>query len=65
MEKVITKVSTLNFNEDFPGLNGINIMEKSFPIEPFLVFTEFHMNQAVFGPHPHHIRNRSFMADLL
>lgn len=53
MQKSIHKITQLAFNQDFPGLNGVNIMERSFPIEPFLVFTEFHMDRAVFGPHPH------------
>jgi quercetin 2,3-dioxygenase len=53
MQKSIHKITQLAFSEDFPGLKGVNIMERSFPIEPFLVFTEFHMNRPVFGPHPH------------
>ena len=52
MRNVIKKTA-LSFSEDFPGLNGVNIMERAYPIEPFLVFTEFRMDRPVFGPHPH------------
>ncbi|MDZ4070957.1 MAG: pirin family protein [Sediminibacterium sp.] len=56
MAQLIKKViqnTQLNFTNDFPGLRGVNIMAKDFAIEPFLVFTEFTMDQPVFGPHPH------------
>jgi quercetin 2,3-dioxygenase len=43
----------LKFTNDFPGLSGVNIMAHQYPIEPFLVFTEYQMTNAVFGPHPH------------
>jgi quercetin 2,3-dioxygenase len=52
-QKRITNLSTLKFTNDFPGLRGVNIMAHHYPIEPFLVFTEYQMTQAVFGPHPH------------
>lgn len=52
-QKSITRASTLKFTNDFPGLSGVNIMAHHYPIEPFLVFTEFKMTQPVFGPHPH------------
>jgi quercetin 2,3-dioxygenase len=52
MKKVIKKTA-LSFAVDFPGLNAVNIMAKDYPIEPFLVFTEFRMDRPVFGPHPH------------
>ncbi len=51
--KKLLKKTALSFSADFPGLNGVNIMERSYPIEPFLVFTEFRMDRPVFGPHPH------------
>jgi quercetin 2,3-dioxygenase len=51
--KRVTKLSALKFTNDFPGLRGVNIMAHQYPIEPFLVFTEYEMTQAVFGPHPH------------
>ncbi len=52
-EKTITRLSAFKFTNDFPGLSGVNIMAHQYPIEPFLVFTEYRMTQAVFGPHPH------------
>jgi quercetin 2,3-dioxygenase len=53
MNKSIIQVSQLNFTPDFPGLQGVNMMARQFPIEPFLVITEFRMEKPVFGPHPH------------
>jgi quercetin 2,3-dioxygenase len=53
MEKKVKHRAALQFTADFSGLKGVNIMERQFPIEPFLVFTEFLMDRPVFGPHPH------------
>jgi quercetin 2,3-dioxygenase len=53
MEKKVSRTSNLKFTQDFPGLKGVNIMARDFPIEPFLVFTEYLMDKPVFGPHPH------------
>lgn len=53
MKKNIIRVSQLDFTRDFPGLHGVNMMARQFPIEPFLVITEFRMDRPVFGPHPH------------
>lgn len=53
MNKTIAKKSNLQFKQAFPGLKGVDIMARNYPIEPFLVFTEFRMDQPVFGPHPH------------
>lgn len=53
MDKTIVKKSDLKFTADFPGLSGVNIMARNYPIEPFLVFTEYRMSKPVFGPHPH------------
>lgn len=52
MKKAIKKTE-FSFSPDFPGLRAVNMMGSDFPIEPFLVFTEFRMNRPVFGPHPH------------
>lgn len=52
MKKVIKKTA-FSFTPDFPGLSAVNIMAENYPIEPFLVFTEFWMDKPVFGPHPH------------
>jgi quercetin 2,3-dioxygenase len=51
--KTVIKKSDLKFTKDFPGLQGVNIMARNYPIEPYLVFTEFLMDRPVFGPHPH------------
>jgi redox-sensitive bicupin YhaK (pirin superfamily) len=53
MNKTIVKKHDLKFKQAFPGLKGVDIMAHSYPIEPFLVFTEFLMEKPVFGPHPH------------
>lgn len=53
MKKLISKKTDLHFKQAFPGLNGVDIMAHTYPIEPILVFTEYHMDRAVFGPHPH------------
>ncbi len=51
--KQVVRKTALAFTNDFPGLKGVNIMERTYPIEPFLVLTEFRMDRPVFGPHPH------------
>ncbi len=53
MNKTILKKHDLKFEEAFPRLKSVDIMANSYPIEPFLVFTEFFMDKPVFGPHPH------------
>lgn len=53
MNKNITQINPLHFTPDFPGLRGVNMMARQFPIEPFLVVTEYLMERPVFGPHPH------------
>lgn len=53
MQKEVAKKTDLQFKPAFPGLKGVDIMAHAFPIEPFLVFTEFLMDKPVFGPHPH------------
>ena len=53
MKKSVVKHTNLQFKQAFPGLKGIDMMAHAYPIEPFLVFTEFRMDQPVFGPHPH------------
>jgi quercetin 2,3-dioxygenase len=52
-QKKVTSLSNLKFTNDFPGLRGVNIFAHQFPIEPFLVFTEYYMDKPVFGPHAH------------
>lgn len=53
MHKPVREHIPLAFNPAFPGLRGVDIMAHRYGIEPFLVLTEFHMAQPVFGPHPH------------
>jgi len=53
MHKPIREHIPLAFKPAFPGLRGVDIMAHRYGIEPFLVFTEYHMEQPVFGPHPH------------
>lgn len=53
MNKSVAQKNDLAFKPAFPGLRGVDIMAYRFPIEPFLVFTEFLMDRPVFGPHPH------------
>jgi len=53
MNKKVVRKTDLVFKPAFPGLKGVDIMAHVFPIEPFLVFTEFYMDRPVFGPHPH------------
>lgn len=36
-----------------PGFSSVDIFHAEHDIEPFLVFTEFHMDRPIFGPHPH------------
>lgn len=36
-----------------PGFASVDFFAHQLPIEPFLVFTEFHMDRQIFGPHPH------------
>lgn len=53
MNKTIAQKHDLRFKQAFPGLKGVDVMAHAYPIEPFLVFTEFLMDRPVFGPHPH------------
>ncbi|MGL4630733.1 MAG: pirin family protein [Leadbetterella sp.] len=51
--KHIIKNTKLDFKSSFPGLKGVSMFAHQYPIEPFLVFTEYLMDRPVFGPHPH------------
>jgi quercetin 2,3-dioxygenase len=53
LEKKIEKVTALNFKQQAPGLSSVDMFHSQFNFEPYLVFTEFHMSHAVFGPHAH------------
>ncbi len=47
------QIHQLQYQQQFPGLEGVNIFASEYPIEPFLVFTEYFMDRQVLGPHPH------------
>jgi len=51
-KKVIKKTDTA-FKPIAKGLKGTGFFARDFPIEPFLLFSEFRMSLQVFGPHPH------------
>jgi quercetin 2,3-dioxygenase len=53
MEKKISTINSLEFKQNMPGFNSIDMYHTDYNIEPFLVFTEFHMDRPIFGPHPH------------
>jgi redox-sensitive bicupin YhaK (pirin superfamily) len=53
MEKHIKNISKLQFKQNAPGFNSVDMFHSEFNFEPFLVFTEFHMDKPIFGPHPH------------
>jgi quercetin 2,3-dioxygenase len=53
INKTIIKNTQLGFKPAFPGLKGVDMFASQYPIEPFLVFTEYLMDRPVFGPHPH------------
>lgn len=51
--KKAINVYQLKYAQQSAGLRGVNIFASEYPIEPFLVFTEYFMERQVFGPHPH------------
>ncbi len=53
MHKKIKYITEKTFKLNTMGLNSVDMFQQEFDFEPFLVFTEFHMDRAVFGPHPH------------
>ena len=53
MNKTIIKNTKLGFKQAFDGLKSVDTFASQYPIEPFLVFTEYLMSKPVFGPHPH------------
>lgn len=52
LKRVASRVAH-TFREDIPGLPSVNLAASAYDIEPILVFTEFHMDRPIFGPHPH------------
>lgn len=53
MDKTVVQRTEFEFQPAAPGLRAVDIAAREFPVEPILVFTEFHMSRPVFGPHPH------------
>jgi quercetin 2,3-dioxygenase len=53
MEKQIKKITNQHFKQNAAGFNSVDMFHAEFDFEPFLVFTEFHMDRPIFGPHPH------------
>jgi quercetin 2,3-dioxygenase len=53
INKSVIKNTVLQFKPAFAGLKGVDMFANQYPIEPFLVFTEYLMDRPVFGPHPH------------
>lgn len=53
MNKTVIGRVDLEVKPVAPGLRGVGIFAKDYPIEPYLMFSEFRMSLPVFGPHPH------------
>jgi quercetin 2,3-dioxygenase len=53
MEKQIKKITNKDLKPNAMGFSSVDMFHSEFDFEPFLVFTEFVMNRAIFGPHPH------------
>jgi quercetin 2,3-dioxygenase len=53
MEKRIKKITQQIMKPNPMGFKSVDMFHHEFDFEPFLVFTEFHMDKPIFGPHPH------------
>lgn len=53
MNKSVTASIPLQAEDRAPGFRSIDLYDRDHALEPFLVFTEFHMDRPIFGPHPH------------
>jgi quercetin 2,3-dioxygenase len=53
MQKKINKITQLQMKPNQMGFTSVDMFHNEFSFEPFLIFTEFHMDRAIFGPHPH------------
>jgi redox-sensitive bicupin YhaK (pirin superfamily) len=53
MLKQVKAIVPNRFKRNTIGFSSVDNFNYKQPIEPFLVFTEFHMSHAIFGPHPH------------
>ena len=53
MQKAIKKITKQVLQPNHMGFTSVDMFHTEFDFEPFLVFTEFHMDKPIFGPHPH------------
>jgi quercetin 2,3-dioxygenase len=53
MNKQISKITLQTMKPNAMGFKSVDMFHSELNIEPFLVFTEYHMDRAIFGPHPH------------
>lgn len=53
MLKKIKRITKREMKPNHMGFSSVDMFHTEFDFEPFLVFTEFHMDKAIFGPHPH------------
>ncbi len=53
MEKQISNITNQVLKPNPMGFTSVDMFHHEFNFEPFLVFTEFHMDKAIFGAHPH------------
>ncbi len=53
MEKQVDRIVSKTSNHMAPGLRSVDISNQELTNETFLVFSDFHMERPVFGPHPH------------
>ncbi len=53
MEKQIKKITNKELKPNAMGFSSVDMFQNEYDFEPFLVFTEFIMDRAIFGPHPH------------
>jgi quercetin 2,3-dioxygenase len=53
MYKQISKITPQTMKPNAMGFKSVDMFHSEYNIEPFLVFTEYHMDRAIFGPHPH------------
>jgi quercetin 2,3-dioxygenase len=53
MYKTVKHSAQKKLKQNALGFSSVDNFNHELPIEPFLVFTEFHMSRPIFGPHPH------------
>jgi quercetin 2,3-dioxygenase len=53
MKKEISRITPKTMKPNAMGFQSVDLFHSEYNIEPFLVFTEYHMDRVIFGPHPH------------